>query len=331
MLIHCKPRFVKSHATSLLAFASVALLALPSANAQLPNLFQQPAAGPQSIAFNFSTPIATSGTETPGTWYTDRFAPCLFSSMETAPDGTKNTLEESICASNFQTPAPSFYNTQGRKYDLVANTSSISINLYVPSAWATTQERLAAVWATAANSTGVVGNDYAIIEFQGPTTASSPVGPGEYPNASVAGFYGWDNTANSGNGGFTLIGLPPGFQYNRWVTLTMTTVPGVGYEYTVRDVGSQRGVSIRTAFYDTTETSLSNVILEGYNYNNSYSIFWNNLTFVSSSFTCTAKPQQSSQPGGLLGLLLGGLTLKPATPPPPPGPPAPIKLPWFFF
>ncbi len=69
------------------------------------------------------------------------------------------------------------------------------------------------------------------------------------------------------------------------------------------DANSRRGVSIETPFYDSTETTISNVILEAYNYGTNYSVFWNNLTFVSSSFQCSAK---STQPqGGLLGGLLG--------------------------
>jgi hypothetical protein len=220
--------------------------------------------------------------------------------METAPDGTKNTLEESICASNFQAPPPSFFNTQGRKYDLVANTSSISIDLYVPASWATTPQRDAGAWGTMVNSAGIVGKDYPIIEFQGPITTTSPEGPSLQANGGVAGFYGWDNTT----GTYTFIGLPPGFQYDSWVTLTETLKPGVGFEYTVRDARSKRGVSIQSPLFDTTETAFSNEILEGYNYNNSYSIFWNNFTFVSSSFQCSAKPTQQGGLFGLLGLLL---------------------------
>ena len=322
MLIPSKSFSRKNLATRLLLCTGIALLALPAATAkaQFPNLFGPPpaaaASGPQAVEFDFTTPVVTSQSEAPGVWYTDRFPPCGFVSPVTAPDGTKNTLEESICTSSFQSPAPSFFNTQGRKYDLAANTHSLSINLYVPAAWATTPERLAGFWATGENSAGVAGNDYPIIEFQGPVTATSAEGPGNYPN-SGAGFYGWDNTANSGNGGFTYIGLPPGFQYNTWVTLTMTTVAGTGYEYTVRNPSNQRAVSIRTAFYDTTEVSMTNVILEAFNYDKNYSVYWNDLTFTSTSFTCAAKP--SSQPQGLLGLL-GLLLPKPATPPPPPGP-----------
>ena len=112
--------------------------------------------------------------------------------------------------------------------------------------------------------------------------------------------------ANGGNGGWDYIGLPPGFQYNSWVTLTITTVPGTGYEYKVTDANSRRGVSIQSPFYDSTETSISNVILEAYNYGASYNVFWNNLSFVSSSFQCSPKSTQPQQSGlfGLLGALL---------------------------
>ena len=50
--------------------------------------------------YNFANPVVTSSTEAPGVWYPDRYAPCGFVSPETAPDGTKHTLEETICADN---------------------------------------------------------------------------------------------------------------------------------------------------------------------------------------------------------------------------------------
>lgn len=251
----------------------------------------------KNVTFNFASPVVLASTETAGDWYPDRYAPCGFSSPATAPDGTKNTLEESICTSGFQTPTPSFYDTQGRKYDVIANTYAISINLFVPSSWETQNARMAGFWATAVNSSSVLGNDYPIIEFQGPTTSDAG-GPSYWPNGGVAGFYGWDNTANSGNGGFTYIGLPPNFQYNSWVTLTMTLIPGSGFVYSVSNWGNHRGVSIETGFYDPTEVSLGNVILEGYNYDTNYSIFWNNLTFASPSLECVLPkpPTRSRRP-----------------------------------
>ena len=72
-------------------FAGVALLAIP-ATAQLPSLFPQPTAGPQSIEFNFSTPPTLTATEEPGSWSIDRANPCLFSAPATAPDGTTINL-----------------------------------------------------------------------------------------------------------------------------------------------------------------------------------------------------------------------------------------------
>jgi hypothetical protein len=227
------------------------------------------AATAQNFNFNFSSPVVLAPTETPGAWYPDRFPPCGFSSPATAPDGTPNTLQESICATDFQTPTPSFYNTQGRKFDLPAGTTSVSIKLYVPLAWSTQNQREAGFWATAVNSTNVVGNDFPIIEFQGPTTSQLP-GPSYQPNGGIAGFYGWNNVT----GTFFPIGLPPGFVYNSWVTLTITVIPGTGFEYTVANPVTGFGVSILSPFFDPTETGLSNVILEGYNYDANYSIFW---------------------------------------------------------
>ena len=191
------------------------------------------------------------------------------------------TLQESICASDFQTPTPSFFNTQGRKYDLIANTYSITISVYDPKIWGTTNARLAGFWATAVNSSNVAGDDFPIIEFQGPITTDAG-GPGYDPNGGIAGFYGWDNTVS----GFTLIGLPPGFKYNSWVELTMTLMPGKGFVYTVTSLNHKKGVSLKTGFNDSTETILGNVILEGYNYDTSYSIFWNDLNFSFNSLSC---------------------------------------------
>ena len=239
------------------------------------------AAAAQTLEFNFEDPVQLAATETPGDWYPDRFAPCGFVSPAIAPDHSVYTLEESICASDHQPyPADSFYNTQGRKYDLIANTYSVSISLYVPKSWGTTNGRMAGFWATAFDSSNVVG-DYPIIEFQGPITSDAG-GPGYDPNGGVAGFYGWDNTV----GAFTLIGLPPGFKYNSWVELTMTLMPGKGFVYTVTSLNHKKGLSLKTGFSDLTDATLGNVILQGYNYDTSYNIYWNDLNFSFNSLFC---------------------------------------------
>jgi hypothetical protein len=136
-------------------------------------------------------------------------------------------------------------------------------------------ERLAGFWATAVNSTYVVGNDYPIVEFQGPITSELP-GPGYYPNGGVAGFYGWDNTANGGNGGWDYIGLPANFKYNSYVLLTMSLSNGQ-FTYSVANSAGADGVSITSPLYDPTEAFIGNVILEGYNYNAPNSIKWKTL------------------------------------------------------
>ncbi len=255
-------------------------------------------AGAQSVQVNFATPVVTTTNSTlaSGVWFIDRYAPGAFASPEIAPDGTRNTLEESIYASGYQPyPAGAFSNTQGRGYELIANAYSMSIELYVPSSWQSENERLAGFWGVAVDSSGSVG-DYPIIEFQGPIT-SDLQGPGYYPNGGVAGFYGWNNTANGGSGGWDYIGLPPGFKYNSWVELTITMVPGVGFIYSVSSPLSGHGVSINSPAADLTDTALFEVILEGYNYDNSYNIFWNRLTMSSSSLTCSTKIKAPKGPG----------------------------------
>lgn len=217
----------------------------------------------QPYSFNFGVPVVTSPTEAPGVWYPDRYPPHGFASPETAPDGTLNTLEESIAAADHQTyPANAFYNTQGRKYDLPPNILSVTIALYVPASWATFNGRLAGFWQTVFDTTNMVG-DYPIIEFQGPTTSDAG-GPGYYPNGGVAGFYGWNNNTNA----FDFIGLPTGFVYNSWVQLTITLVPGTGFVYTVGDKTQTSPLS------DPTDSYIGNTILEGYNYAADYNIFW---------------------------------------------------------
>lgn len=70
-----------------------------------------PLAG-QPYNFNFSTPVVLSGSEAPGVWYKDRFLPHGFVSPVVAPNGTPNTLEESIAAADLQAGMDNFSNTQ---------------------------------------------------------------------------------------------------------------------------------------------------------------------------------------------------------------------------
>jgi hypothetical protein len=249
------------------------LLALPVAL-----LFGQIAATAhaQTLGLNFSNPPQVSNNgEAPLEWYTDRSAPCTFSAAN-------GVLTEGVCPSDFNASTPNFFNTQGNKFDLVPGTTTVSIEVYIPETWEELPERLAGFWATAVDSSYAVGNDYPIIEFQGPTTTEVP-GPSYWPNNGVAGFYGWNNTASNGCtptglGGWNYIGLPANFRYNSWVKLTMTLGGGV-LTYTVANPSGAHAVSITSPLCDATEAYLGNVILEGYNYDAPQSIAWKLLKF----------------------------------------------------
>jgi len=220
----------------------------------------------QSATFDFSQPVVLSGSQAPGTWYTDRFAPHGFVSQQPAPDGAQNTLKESIAASDLQPGPGNFYDTQGRKFDMPPNTLSVTIALYVPSAWKTENARKAGFWLTAFDSTNSVSS-YPIIEFQGDITSAPLNGPTAQINGGVPGFYGWQVTT----GGYTFIGLPAGFTYDSWVQLTITLVPGTGFVYTVGDLANG-GVSLTVP--GNSDVYVGNTILQGYNYGANYDIFW---------------------------------------------------------
>jgi hypothetical protein len=255
---------------------SKSVLLLPLA--ALPMLAQQ--------TFNFSTPVQTvpTSTDTPGKWYVDRYPPHAFVSPVTAPDGTTNTLEESINAADSNANRPpafssNFFSTQGYKFDAPPNTLSSTIYLYVPSDWATQNQRKAGFWLTVFDTSSSVG-DFPIIEFEGPTT-SDLGGPAYRPQIHpAAGFYGWNNV----NGSFDPIGLPPGFTYNSWVKLTITLVPGSNFVYTVSTLTNAQ-VSINSPLFDANDSYVGNSILEGYNYGTGfdYNIFWSGAFGASST------------------------------------------------
>ncbi len=205
------------------------------------------------VSFDFSTPVQLAPVQTPGKWYPDRFPPNGFFSPAVAPNGFSNSLEETIAAGDLQAcagvPCTSFYNTQGRKFDIPATSTSVTIALYVPAAWATENARKAGFWLTAFDNLNNVG-DFPIIEFQGPITSPPANGPGYDPNGGVPGFYGWNNVTSH----FDFIGLPAGFTYNTFVQLTITLVLGAGGHF-VYTVGSpSTAVSIISPLSDPTDT-----------------------------------------------------------------------------
>src|SRR5687767_6673901 len=84
----------------------------------------------------FDNAITLSPTQAAGTWYTDRYAPAGFASQVVFMGDER--LQQTISAADSGNARPgafssSFYNTQGRKFDLAPATSSASIDLFVES------------------------------------------------------------------------------------------------------------------------------------------------------------------------------------------------------
>ena len=204
-------------------------------------------------SFDFTGAVTTGPTQAANTWYVDRYAPAGFA---TSGGELVQTISAADSASN--RPAAynsSFYDTQGRKYDLNPGVTGLSIDLFVPLSWATTGQRMAGLWGTAFDASDVL-TSYPIIEF-----ASDGAG---------ARFQGWNDLA-----GWESYALPVGFQYDTFHTIGFE-LNGSSWEY-VLDGNVLGQVSALGSTY------LGNVILQGYNKFSaqqtagSYDIRWDNL------------------------------------------------------
>ncbi|GJQ28061.1 MAG: hypothetical protein HBSAPP02_30930 [Phycisphaerae bacterium] len=212
-------------------------------------------------AFN-SNPVL-GPTQAPEVWYTDRYPPAGFISEFFDGD---NRLKHSISASDCSPCRPggfgsAFYDTQGRKYD-IAGTTMMSIDLYVPAAWATTGRRMAGFWGTGFDSVPAVSS-FPIIEF-----------------TSLGGtprFRGWNNAV----GDWIDMGLPTGFSYDSWHRLKIELV-GTNWRYTVGDL-----VLVTSA---TGSVNIGNVILQGHNNaaGVTYDIYWDNFSSITPTQPTTA-------------------------------------------
>lgn len=249
-------------------------------------------------AFPFDVNPTNGPTQAPGTWYVDRFAPAGFVSENFDGD---NRLKHSIDASDSQ--GDPFYNTQGRKYDIDGATA-MSIELYVPAAWSSTNRRMAGFWGTAVNAGNSV-TDYPILEFAS--------------DGGVPRFHAWD----SGLGDWVDMGLPTGFAYNQWYTLNIELV-GNDFVFNVGDLEL-------TIPADPGTVHLTNVILQGYNHIPiTYDIYWDNLnTFGSPAATANTPSagvvlaaatgtdavtlQDNSVNNAFYGYILTGVTTSPIT------------------
>jgi hypothetical protein len=208
-----------------------------------------------AVVETFDDAVVLSPTQAPDVWYTDRYAPFAFESVFF--DGG-NRLRHSIDASDCSPCRPGgfgggFYDTQGRKYD-TPGTTAMSIDLYVPTGWDTTERRMAGFWGTGFNASSAISL-FPIIEFTS--------------DGGVPRFRAWP--ADPVMGGWIDLGLPTGFAYDSWYTLEMT-IDGSTVTYNVGDL------TLTLAANGTVE--FGNVILQGHNNTAgvTYDIYWDNFT-----------------------------------------------------
>ncbi|WP_442482875.1 PEP-CTERM sorting domain-containing protein [Aeoliella sp. SH292] len=230
--------------------------------------------------FDFGTPIMTGPSQAAGVWYTDRYAPAGFTASVFFD--TDERLQQSISATDGADSRPgafssAFYNTQGRKYDLEVGTGEMSIQLYIPSTWETSNARMAGFWGTGFDDANAV-SAYPILEFT--SEAANPR------------FRGYDN------GVWIDLGLPTGFAYDTWQELGISLLPSGEIEYTVGDISATT-----TMLAGNGTTSIGNVILQGHNsqIGVSYDIYWDNL-----STTVIPEPSTIAMLGlaGVVGLAM---------------------------
>lgn len=132
----------------------------------------------------------------------------------------------------------------------------MSIDLYVDASWATTGRRMAGFWATAVNASNAVVS-YPIIDF-----TSDP------SNGGGPRFQVWDSTTP---GSYSALG--PVTNFNQWYQLNITL--DTSLDLILYQVG---GFTAQVAAHGA--TSLSNVILQGYNTTEGvdYDIYWDNFS-----------------------------------------------------
>lgn len=215
----------------------------------------------------FNTNPVLSPVQAPNTWYIDRYAPANFDAFN---PGDGNHLRIGISSADGLLNRPlayqsTFYNTQGRKYDLGNGVyTSLKAKLYVASDWST-QLRRSDIWGTCSDLSNAV-SAYPIIGFANidRTTLMCRVW-------SNAGAGAWINVSAQ---------VPGGVTTNRWYSLEIRLKPGV-FEYRVDD----------KIVYSDAQTfgsvKFDNVIMQGYNFNDpslavpgvneSYSAYWDDF------------------------------------------------------
>jgi hypothetical protein len=228
--------------------------------------------GAHAALVNLGAPTGSSQAD--GVWYTDRYAPSGWTE-------SGGVLSQVIDAADRAANRPSaysgsFYNTQGRKYDLAAGVTSVSVELFTSGD--PLQQRLAGFWATGVDASNQA-KFFPIIDF-----AADGVGPR---------FQGWNGA------GFTNYGLPTSFAYDAWHELKIVLRSADNeFDYLLDNVllgsvGANGSVAI------------ANLMFQGYNNFKTdvgnYEILWTNAQ------TNLVENNNNVPEPGSLALMFGGL------------------------
>jgi MYXO-CTERM domain-containing protein len=231
-------------------------------------------AGIFSMGFDNPGDVTLAPTQTPGAWYTDRYAPQGFDSgvMFDGDYRLRQRLQSSGFQGNRGSQDADFYNYQGRKYDVGAPSfTAVSIDLYVDSTW--NSGTRAGMWTTMSN-----GNlTYPIIEY----VVDGDNGDG---NADYTGFRWWQSGL-----GWTETSFENATT-DEWYTLDIElTDTLVNFSINGTSIGSVDNQGAHM---------IDNVILNAHNQGiaGEYDVYWDNFT---------AYPTPA--PGSLALLGLGGI------------------------
>jgi hypothetical protein len=214
-------------------------------------------AGLQTQTFDTAPTLASS--QTPGAWYTDRYAPAIFE--QSFFDGD-NRLRVGVRSGDSQANRPGgygsdFYNYQGRKFDTPGTGfgSFVSVDLYADTAWQNGTR--AGIWATASN-----GNlSYPIIEFA----------------------VGADNSAYGGSSNFTgLRWWQSGIGWTEALAMSADDAwHNLKIELTPTDVLFYHNDVQFASVGNLGADSFDNIILQAHNQGvaGEYDVYWDNLTY----------------------------------------------------